>query len=377
MRESKIAVAVLLATMLGLCGTNAASREPNVSIVVAAAPTVATCDIGPPAAIPPEAQAAGLTHCVANFDFSQSAYSWPPWAFGGGAATWVDCFGESANNPNILWHGGSAGIREFSPCDIHQKTDSLTGQTVMNFQWLPGFTWGSQYFGSPQANQVSIQTNNMYTGSTYNPTLTVPNYYVETVNRIEASCPASACSQNSGGPDDVYMWGYINSPDGGGLEVDIQEFQTNALNGTSGTGVAAGNMSEIRTGQAYWSNWGPNKANLPAGYSNLSYHNYGALLTSDGQTDQRVCMFIDDTLQNDQGCQIAYNGGVVDRKHFNNRSYIIIGASSNNGGARRPIDFDVANVIVWSCLAYKTSQCNGTSLANQSLPTGQTLSYYH
>jgi hypothetical protein len=74
-------------------------------------------------------------------------------------------------------------------------------------------------------------------------------------------------------------------------EVDIYEFQTNDAGG--GTGVAAGNCCGIPA----WTNWGPNKNALPAGYSVLNYYRYGALQTSDGATSKYVCMYIDDVLQ--------------------------------------------------------------------------------
>jgi len=56
---------------------------------------------------------------------------------------------------------------------------------------------------------------------------------------------------------------------------------------------------------------------------------------------------------------------------------LLISAGSNGGNAVNAIDFDVASVTLWSCDAYQTSQCNGTTLQTQTLPTGQTESYYH
>ena len=332
------------------------------------------CDIGPsvPSA-PTQAVAAGFTHCIANFDFSRSTYSVP--AFDSNN-TWADCYGDN-QTPGIIWHGGSAGIRELSPCNIRQVMD--LGRTVLDFRWLPGYVFG----GGGQSNQVSLQTNNMYTAKgTYNPTLTVGNYYVETINRLKASCPASACSQNAGGPNDVYMWGFINSPDGSGLEVDIQEFHTNA-HGASGSGVAAGNCAWSNGGQPCWSNWQAQSAIIGVpNYSNLDYHNYGALLTSNGATNKYICMYIDDVLQNPTGCLVAMNGNGVADHTFLNRSYVTVGASSNSGNAGQPIDFMVQNVIVWSCANYKnpnatTAMCNGTTLTSSTLGTGQTLAYYH
>ena len=43
---------------------------------------IVPCDIGPPAQIPPEAQIARLTHCVANFAFNDPEYWIPGWDLG-------------------------------------------------------------------------------------------------------------------------------------------------------------------------------------------------------------------------------------------------------------------------------------------------------
>jgi len=88
-----------------------------------------TCDIGPPATVPIEAAAAGLTHCVANFDFSQPTYAVPAYNPTRVASSWANCFGENSGIAGIVWHGGSGGIPAVSPCDIKQKVDGLDGST--------------------------------------------------------------------------------------------------------------------------------------------------------------------------------------------------------------------------------------------------------
>lgn len=348
-----------------------AQQSQSLTVEVAHPVAMATCDIGPPAAIPAEAQAAGFMHCVANFDFSQPTYAVPAWDLEAPASQhWYDCQGE---NPNVLWHQGSAGVNMYNPCTIHQKADPVTGQLVMNFQWLPVYDnkWGSQ-FGNGQFNQIGGQTFNNFADPKA-PTLTVGNYYVETSNRIESPC--GDCPANAGGPVDVYMWGYWGSPDGGGLEIDSPELQTNAR----GVGVvAAGNCGWSAGGKPCWSNWGANQKNLPSGYNALNFNTYGALLTSDGATNKYVCMYINDILQNDMGCLTAKKNPAGDLdNYFTNRSWILVSAGSNNGAATQPINFNVAFIRVWSCAAYRTSMCNGTTLSTSTLPTGQTLAYYY
>jgi hypothetical protein len=308
------------------------------------------CDIGPPAYLPAEAAAAGFTHCAANFDFSQPTYA--------RLSDWFDCDGT---NSNVLWHSGSAGITFVNPCNIQQKvdTDPVTGMqvTVENFKWLTSYgdAAGTLY----QANQIGGQTFNNWTHS---PTFTVGNYYVETVNRLEGPA-CTSCPPNSGGPDDVYMWGYYGSPDGGGLEIDVCELNT--------IGFGAGNCGGCaNSSSGYWTSWGPNRRNLVARYSVFDYHTYGTLLTSDGATNKYACMYVDHVLQNDSGCQIAQTN------HFNNRSWVLVSGGSNSGTATQNIDFDVQYIRVWSCDAYQTSMCNGSTLVHTTNGVGQTVDYY-
>jgi len=302
-----------------------------------------TCDIGPPATVSAEAAAAGFMHCVANFDFSQPEYAT--------LSNWFDCDGT---NSSVLWHSGSAGVTFVNPCNIHQKMDPPANQKVMNFEWLTSYdNNGYNQTRIYQANQVGGQTFNNWTKS---PTLTVGNYYVETVNRVEGPA-CTSCPPNSGGPNDVYMWGNWR----GGIEIDVQESNT--------IGFAAGNCGSecANSSRGHWTSWGPNKSRLPSGYSVFNYHTYGASLTSDGARNKYVCMWVDHLLQNDSGCQIAQTS------NFNARSWLLASAGSNSGSATQNIDFDVQYIRVWSCDAWRTSMCNGTTLV-----TGANgLTYWH
>jgi len=54
--------------------------------------------------------------------------------------------------------------------------------------------WGS--FSNPQSNQIGVQTASRRTAEnnyTNIPTLSVPNHYITTVNKIEALC--QGCNQ--------------------------------------------------------------------------------------------------------------------------------------------------------------------------------------
>jgi hypothetical protein len=304
------------------------------------AQVVVSCDIGPPAAIPPAAAAAGFTHCVANWDFSQPIYAT--------LSHWFDCDGT---NRNVIWHSGSRGVTFVNPCNIHQKLDSTINRNVMNFEWLSSY--GNKHKGIGQANQIGGQTFNNWTKA---PTLTFGNYYLEAVDRVEGPyCPN--CPANSGGPDAVYAGG-IDAQNS--VEIDPGELYAH------GTGYGQGGCGNYCSDQSFiWTNWGPGQNALPPGYSAFDYNNYGALLTSDGQTNKYLCLYINASLQG-SGCVIVQTTG------FTGRNGLAISAGSD-GLSTENIDFDVQYVRVWSCDAYKTDMCNGTTLSNN----GQGLIYWH
>jgi hypothetical protein len=212
------------------------------------------CDLGPNApAIPPEAQAAGFTHCAGNWDFSQPLYAM--------LSNWFDCDGSGST---LLWHKGSAGVSFPNPCNIYQYNDN--GIKVIRFEWLTSYSnKGYNVTGIPQSNQIGGQTFNNFTKT---PSFTVGNYYIEVIDRLDGSACFS-CPQNSGGPNDVYMWGQF-----GDQEIDIQEFNKDSGRAASGSCCAG----------FRWTNWGPGRNAIPGRYSIFTYHKYSVLVTSDGAT---------------------------------------------------------------------------------------------
>jgi hypothetical protein len=320
---SRVTILTLVTATLWSAEAHAANPQGDLTFKVVPLQPV-TCDRGSPAIVPAEAAAAGFTHCVANFDFSQPEYAT--------LSNWFDCDGS---NSNVLWHSGSPGRTFVTPCNINQKIDPAINQNVMNFEWSI----------SDKSGVVGGQTFNNWTNFA---TLTVGNYYVETVNRVEGPA-CTSCPPNSGGADgDVYM--------SGPPEIIVEESNT--------IGFASAVCGGCRPSIYYWTNYGENSSRLPSGYSVFDYHTYGASLTSDGATNKYVCMWVDHILQNDSGCQIP------ETSNFNARSWLLTSAGSSS---MQNIDFDVQYIRVWSCDAYQTSMCNGTTLA-----TGANgLTYWH
>jgi hypothetical protein len=343
------AVATLLMLCAGGAGAQSVQASPSVSVVPPG--TTVACDIGPPAAVPAAAAMAGFTHCAANWDFSQSTYAV--------LSNWADCDGS---NPNVLWHRGMMGITELPPCNIKQKvdTDPATGAkvTVMNFKWLASHGQMAQKAGAnPNANQIGLQTFNNWTNQV---TWTVGNYYEESVDRLEEYC--SACGGGLGGPNDIMAGPYAQN---GATEVDNPEIYTD--NGAlAGCGIYC-----LGGGQWAYTSFrgGTSSQFLPSGWASEKYYKYGALHTSDGATDKRLCMYVNDVLQG-AGCIVISNAA------FTARNAIAISAGSNAGTSPDNIDLDVQYVRIWTC-ERASSMCNGTKLVDQTLSTKQRLSYYH
>jgi hypothetical protein len=334
------------------------SVQPQVNVSMQPSAGTIACDIGPPvSSIPAEAQMARLTHCAANWDFGQPLYAQ--------RSNWMNChwgYGEPVY-PAILWYMGSGGVYFPNPCDtINQKYDAAAGKNVMDFEWLAQYGNRGYNLGGhiPQANQVGVETQdnrgNNYSGA---PTWTVGNYYIETTARLEGPA-CNSCAQNSGGPNDVYL--------GGDSEVDVFELQLDTAKGAHPNGWATGHVSADHS--ADWGSYAPFNKYVPSDYTPLTYYKYSALHTSDGNTDSRVCLYVNNVLASPK-CAVYVPS------NFTSRSVVLVSAGSNTGTASQNINLDVQNITVWSCDAHATSMCNGTSLVTRQLPTGQTLSYYH
>jgi hypothetical protein len=161
-----LAGALLLAPVLAYGGSP--STELSVQIVPAASPTPPppsptpppsngiACDIGPnyTGTIPAGAQAAGFTHCAANYDFTTSSnftYNGNTYNFSN-LSTWLDCAGAS----NPLWfHTGYNSPA--TPCsDISIVNDG--GTQVLHIVWTPADAQsGSQVSGIQLANANNTQ----------------------------------------------------------------------------------------------------------------------------------------------------------------------------------------------------------------------------
>jgi len=299
--------------------------------------TVQIVPAGSSPPVPAEAQAAGFATLAAEYDFSKPLYATQ--------SNWLDC---SANNDSLPWHVGNPGIDLTPlPCNIHQKTDPVTGDTVMDFQYLTSY---NSLGLSGQFNTIGAQTKNNGTGTV---TVSFPNFYVEASYRVG---PPYCGNHNAGGPNGVWSWGTVDT-----LEMDFTELWTSDC----GYGDAAGNNHSNNTHlPGYASFTKPN--NLPAGWVQTDYHRYGTLLTSDGVSSAKVCFFVDDILMSP--CSEANFGAA----QYASRNWLIASATNLAPPLPQNIDLYIKYIRVWDCASWATGQCNGSTLFNNG-----TLAYWH
>lgn len=359
---------------ISVVATEPTSAPPSAAIALNPSAGTIPCDVGPPVnAIPPEAQAAGFTTCAMNLDFSQPIYQ--------NLTDWAnpDLWSNPGPNPNLLFYSDSLGIQFFNPQSISQVYDPAAGQNVELFHWDPinngnlGCAW--QAGGQPcQADQVGVATwnasANNFSGAF---TWSVGNYYMEDEVRMQH---IDNVGSNTSGPIDVYMYSQSDPYH----EADAPEFQGNQFNDLEGasSGVVGIYFHNNNPCDAYAStNWDNTPCQFQGvpGYTNLAYYKYGVMRTSDGKTDTRFCGFLNDLMQG-QSCGPGFGDKNVIDMNFTDRSALLISAGANGGLTPKPIDFLVKRVTIWSCADYKTSMCNGTSLATAT-NNGQTETYYH
>jgi hypothetical protein len=305
--------------------------------VVRAGSDPIACDIGPSytGSIPAAAQAAGFTHCAANWDFSQPTYATQ--------SNWLDCVGT---NLSYTWHQGSPGVSE-AECNIFQTTDpNNSALTVLHIQYKP-----SDYSISPI---VGMQTQPQVAGQP--PSFGVNNFYAEATYRIGTSCtaPNNGCGPSGG------LWHWNNGANTSHIEIDDGE-----LYGDQGGFADAG-----AGGVGLWQSYNhPN--NLPTGWSPFNYHTYSMLVTSNGTSSMLACPYVDTTILM-ANCQSV---NPSDPSLYSTKTWMITTAESRDGSAPNGnIDLYLQYIRVWTCAA--VTPCNG-STEFTGTQNSKTLQYWH
>jgi hypothetical protein len=288
---------------------------------------------------PTEATAAGFTTLAANYDFSQPFYATQ--------SNWLDC---TNTNSSLIWHWGSPGITPVFPCNINQRIDPSTGQTVMDLQYLASY---SSYGQSGNNNYVSMQTI-IRSGAA---AATFPNMYLEAVYRIDSVYSSGG---NTSGPTGVWQWMQNHT-----IELDFGEL----YGSSNGFGLFGWHNWETNTGAGIWVSYDSGYNHyIPAGWRPTDYHKYSALLTSDGTTARWVCAYIDDVLQ---GCG---NPGATSAQ-YTDREWLLAWVGSNNLGPLVDTNLYIQYIRVWSCANWASQMCNGSTLSNSG--GANPLVYWH
>jgi hypothetical protein len=295
----------------------------------------------PPGGVPTQAANAGFSTLAYNFDFSQPQYGNP-------TTNWIDCSYPPTDGSKV-WHQASPGVPSFR-CDatvFSQTTDQ--GFTVLDERWDSADDGKSSGNGSFNSIQTVTRQG---TGQGGTPTAQFPNFFIETVYRIDALGSGSGVIS---GPDGVWTW----QTGGSQWEWDIAE-----LYGSSGGfGDECGQQC---TWVSYNAGIGGNQ-NIPSGWSPFNYHKYGMLVTSDGVNATYGCGWIDDVFQN------CFNRGI---SNFPQWLIMWVGGTGANATQLPTTNQYIQYVRVWSCAAWQTTQCNGSTLSSSTV-NGAPFNYYH
>lgn len=324
-----LAGALLLAPVLAYGGSP--NTDLSVQIVPAASPTPPpspkgiACDIGPnyTGTIPAGAQAAGFTHCAANYDFTQPFFAT--------MSNWLDCAGASSP----LWYNTGYNSTA-TPCsDFSIVNDS--GSNVLEIQWTP-----ADASNNSQASWMGTAPSNTSSGNgTFPQGVYVQDTYRSTaVTQTALGVYGDILSFFSwdGAGNGIIEWDWFEAYTDGGAANCLYDW-------ASGPGPCGG---------SYFSggNYSPNQEAI--------YHTYASRVTSDGSTAFGMCAYLD-------GAQIGCTTHAPGSSNaFGDRNYYSTGVGQLNTNPPHvpsvPEVMYIKQITVFSCSGWQTGQCNGTVL---------------
>lgn len=269
MKHLLIAVMLLplvAAPALALFGSNTIMMT---SVAPPASGTVA-CVIGPnfSGTIPAAAQAAGFTTCLANYDFTTSAYATP--------STYIDCLGASTPQ----FYNAFPGISPIAGCGFSIGADpSGPSQVLIN-----SYTRSAACASASTCQQALMTANsNMTTIAA-----SFPNAYYEEVYRVTPtwSCTSGGSAGCANPMSSFWSWGSAGTSNGGNDELDfIETYGANLGNEYD----AAWHNASSSSAAFFWQGA---TANLGSGYDPTQYNTYAMLVTTDNATSKWACSII-------------------------------------------------------------------------------------
>lgn len=252
-------------------GAGGSPKSQAITVTCNPAAVGIACDIGPnyTGSVPPAAQAAGFTHCVANYDFTQtgsfsafghSGYTWA------NMAGWLDICGASTPVMYAFSYGGPSTEPPCSDYNIVTDNNGDPGQSngkVLQVTYTPADN--SSPNGQTMLNTVS-QNGNPTPAGLY----LKQGFYDEQTMRLTVATVNSSCQSWNVGCLTYDFWTYAI---GGSCP------------GCNGTGGAEFDFVEMFTNGNWYSTGGTSNlgsfSNYPVGNATgqSSYHTYGALTT--------------------------------------------------------------------------------------------------
>jgi hypothetical protein len=334
MLKKILLVGALLAPVLAYAGSP--STELSVQIVPAASPTPPpsngiACDIGPnyKGSIPAAAQAAGFTHCAANYDFTQPFFATE--------SSWLDCAG--ASNPmwaQVIFANGSN-----PPCsDIRIMSDGGIQALDISFP--------TSLLGTSTTNQLA--TENVNNGGTNLPSgfNGFPNgSYIEMVWRVSSATQNSCPSSNTNCIfADIWSWDTSSTSSNGHIEWDFTELY--GYVGTDGGCDGATNCNGI------------GQPGHVSGFDPTVYNTYATRVTLDGTGNVARCNYLNGNIL--LPCAVpgaGVSGSALNLRHF---LYMTLGPQNLSGSITQNQDMYVQRTTVWECSGWQTGECNGPVL---------------
>jgi hypothetical protein len=320
--------------------------------VVSAGSDPIACDVGVPytGSIPAAAQAAGFTHCVANYDFTNASFSNPNvWLASGNGST---C---NALNP-VLWVT-NYGDNAYAPCSrFRMVNDTANGgaSQVLRVSFLKTDTYASTLLSTIS----NIGLPNPPGVPMYNGWYSEEVFRLDTSYAVNSSCPA-------GGTQPCMYFAYWTFPFTcpGACADDTMEFdfiEAYAQQGPPNNGAPnAGGAINGGAGVGFW-NPGPYS---PSQFI-TSYNTLGemATVTNGGSPNYAACWYVN-------GTTIGCVPKAVTQADITNAKFGIALAQVGPewGGISPQINqyLYIERVTIWACSNYATSPCYSSSLVTQ------------
>jgi hypothetical protein len=332
--------------------TLAYGENPSADLSVQIVPTgkVFACDIGPDylGSIPAPAQAAGFTHCAANYDFTSTSnftYNGNTINFSN-ITTWLDCAGA----PSPLWFNVGYGGTPATPCSRYSIV-SDGGLNALHLVWTQGDSYNSQ------ATFMSIGSNAQLFGSGVSNSMPL-THYAETKFR-STSATLGAIPGTSGTADVLNFGGFKSyAPWNAWINWDTVELFSPYGNGAGGCNTywAGGDDFPCAT---------VNFQTIDASFNpGTNYYAFGELTKSDGVSRLSKCEYlsgapVDCTSWN-------ANSTAISQGLMTTRNYWSTGVGDlNRPSVRTPAvneEMFIRQISFWvppTC-TWQTQQCNVT-----------------